>query len=172
MTPGIEFSPTWVPSHESFLHAHRLSCGMFQLDHDKSKFEATEVTFKQHANAWLIVAVEPVLNESMNKIKADELMHGWRYKWFVRFHPSGWNHQEYHGAAKTPEMAKQMAFNIACGAYAAVADVNAESPGELEALRGELRGLRDNLRMLRYSLKTDFPHALDRVKHYLTRAPR
>lgn len=169
MTSGAEFAPEWMPSTESRLHAHTTSCGMFQLDHDTSKFDVAEVTFKQHANAWLIVAVEPVLNESMKKIKADELTHGWRFRWFVRFHPSGWNHQEYHGTAKTPEMAKQMAFNIACGAYEAVADIDESSPAKMAATRGELRALRDNLRMVRYVLKTDHPTIFDRMKHYLAR---
>lgn len=41
---------------------------MFQLNHDSSKFDVAEVTFKRHANAWLIVAVDPVLNESMKNI--------------------------------------------------------------------------------------------------------
>lgn len=166
---SAEFMPSWLPSKESNLHGHTLECGAFYLDHAKSEFEIAEVTFRGFGNAWLVVATKPVLNTHMKEINANSLNHGWKHPWFVRFHPTHWNHQEFRGAGKSVEMAKQMALNIAMALYAAVQGTTGRelTPGLIEALMGEVKTLRQSHRLLRYCLKTDHPKVFDSVKHYL-----
>lgn len=145
-----------------------LECGAFYLDHKLSEFERANLQFGHKARAWLIVCTKPVLNKPMQEIDAGKFDHGWKFKWHVRFMPTGWNEQEFRGEAKSVEQAEAMAFNLATALYAAVHDIEEPSldAGKVEALKGEVKVWRHNATMIRYCLK-DIPQALEAVKHYL-----
>ena len=158
-----EITAYWTPVDPA-KKGHAIECGLFSLDQDKSEFETATLHFRQKAKARLYVSSKPVLREG----STGEYDHGWDFFWHVWFIPTGWHHRQFNGQAKTLDMAKRMAFNLATSLYAAVVDLNEPTldAAKVEALKSEVKAWRQNASMIRYRLK-DNASALEAVKHYL-----